>query len=265
MPLKDIEIDDVNVRHHEPEKDLEELADSIKRHGQLQPVVLRGEYGKPPYPYKLMIGQRRYLAIRNILRKPTILGVFAGKITDEEAKIRSLVENMVRTELSYEDTADAITSLYKDFKRNDRKVAEHTGLALRTVRQFIYIEERASEKTKQRLRKKQVQPADVQRALRAASDDIDKADELLDLMKERKLPPPAKKRMIEYGQENPRASARAIIEHAEPPAIERAFLVTLPDKVRRALSKASEKLRMSPDEVAARAVEEWLLDKGFVE
>jgi hypothetical protein len=131
VPLKDIDVDEVNVRHHEPEKDLEELAESIKRHGQLQPVVLRGEYGNPRY--NLVIGQRRYLAVRDILRKPTILGVFAGKITDEEAKIRSLVENMVRSELSYGDTADAITSLYKHFRRDDRKDAFGRNAAFKVI------------------------------------------------------------------------------------------------------------------------------------
>jgi len=60
IPLRDIKISDNNVRLHDPGKDLEELAASIKRHGLLQPVVLLGDYGKPPY--KLISGQRRFLA-----------------------------------------------------------------------------------------------------------------------------------------------------------------------------------------------------------
>jgi ParB-like chromosome segregation protein Spo0J len=43
IELKQINVSDENVRHHDPTKDLEELAASIKRHGLLQPVVLKGE------------------------------------------------------------------------------------------------------------------------------------------------------------------------------------------------------------------------------
>ena len=60
VPLKHIVLSDDNVRQTEPTKDLQELADSIKRHGQLQAVVLIGEYGRPKY--HLIVGQRRFLA-----------------------------------------------------------------------------------------------------------------------------------------------------------------------------------------------------------
>ena len=60
--LTDIEISDDNVRHSEQDRDLQELADSIRKHGQLQPAVLMGVLGKPPY--QLIVGQRRFLAHR---------------------------------------------------------------------------------------------------------------------------------------------------------------------------------------------------------
>jgi len=263
IDLEEIQLGSLNVRKHDQDRDLQELADSIERHGQLQPVVLRGSYGKPPY--QLMIGQRRYLAIKNILKRSKIKATLVGKISDTEASIRSLVENMVRVELPYEDTADAITKLYKHFDRNDRRVAKETGISLKKVRQFIYIQERASKQTKNKLRKKQVKPADVQRALRAASDDIAKADDLLDLMGKYNLDKYQKDRMVDYGQGHPRASAKDIIGCAKIPIIERTFIVKLSEKARKALFDASLKLSMSPDEVAAFAVEEWLYSKGFVE
>ena len=262
IPLDEIKVSDENVRQTEPEKDLKELADSIKKHGQMQPVVLRGEYEKPPY--KLIIGQRRYLAHKDILNRKTIKAVFAGKIDDIEAKIRSLTENMCRVELGYKDAADAVTFLYKHFRRDDRRVAKETGLSLRKIRQYIYIGERASDKTKQKLRTGKVEPKDVQRALRAASDDIEKADELLDLMEEYELDSHQKSRIVEYGQEYPRASAKQIIKSAQEPVVERSFVVKLSDHAHAGLLEAAKTLRMAPDELAARAVEEWLSTKGFV-
>jgi ParB-like chromosome segregation protein Spo0J len=60
IAMTDIVISKDNVRHSDPEKDLDELAASIKRLGLLQPVVLRGTYGGKT-PYQLIGGQRRYL------------------------------------------------------------------------------------------------------------------------------------------------------------------------------------------------------------
>jgi ParB/RepB/Spo0J family partition protein len=263
IPVSDIEIGDENVRHDTRQDDLGQLADSIKLLGQLQPVVLRGNYGSPPY--ELIIGQRRLMAIKQILRNKSIKATFSGRITDTDALIRSLAENMCRLELSYKDAADAITDLYKHFGRDDRKVAKATGFSLQRVRQYIYIEERASATTKVKLRQKKVTPVDVHRALRAAADDVGKADELLHLMIQYKLDGHEKTRVVDYGQSHPRASALEIVNKAREPIVERQFLVKLSDKARSALLKAAQILRMAPDELAARAVEEWLSSKGFVQ
>lgn len=260
VPLKDILVSHDNVRQSEPDKDLQELADSIDKHGQLQPVLLIGEYNKPKY--HLILGQRRFLAHRDILRTKEIKATFVKEMTDTEAKVCSLAENMCRLELTYKDAADAITALYKKFGRSDRRVAKETGLPLRKVRQYIYIEERASAETKRKLHQGQVKPADVQRALQAASDDIGKADKLLERMK--KYDKHQKQRMVEYGQQNPSASVTEIIARAEEPRIERQLIVKLSDKARSGLAVAAQKMSMEPDEVAAKAVEEWLSTRGFI-
>lgn len=260
IPIEEINVSDWNVRRSEQEKDLEELAASIAKHGLLQPVVLMGE--RPPY--QLIIGQRRFLAHRDILRKKNIRAVFVGKLDRVQASIRSLVENMTRTDLNHADAAEAITYLYKQLRRDERKVKAETGLSLQRIRQYVDIEERASVKMKQKLRSKQVSPADVQRVLSAASGDIEKADRLLEKMEKQKLTVYQKKRMVEYGEEHPHAHDDTIIEEALRPAVERTILVKLSSQARAGLEKAAEKLAMSPDEVAGRAVEDWLLRKGFI-
>jgi len=262
IPIDDIIVSDSNVRHSERDKDLEELAASIAKHGLLQPVVLMGEHGNPPY--QLIIGQRRFLAHRDILCKRKIRAVFAGKLDRVQASIRSLVENMTRTDLNHADAAVAITYLYKQLNRDERKVKAETGLSLQRIRQYIDIEERASRKMKEKLRSKKVTPVDVQRVLRAASGDIEKADRLLEKMEKQKLTPYQKKRMVEYGEEHPHAHDDKIIEQAQRQTVERSILVKLSDQARAGLEKAAEKLAMSPDEVAAHAVEDWLSRKGFI-
>ncbi len=262
IPLDEIIVSDWNVRRSEPDKDLEELAASIAKHGLLQPVVLMGEHGNPPY--WLIVGQRRFLAHRDVLRRKKIRAIFAGKLNRIQASIRSLVENMTRTDLNYADAAKAITYLYRQMDRDERKVKAETGLSLQRIRQYVDIEERASPKMKGKLRSKKVTPIDVQRVLRAASGDIDKADRLLEKMERQKFTTYQKKRMVEYGEEHPHANDDKIIEEAQRPVVERTILVKLSDKARAGLEKAAQKLAMSPDEVAAQAVEDWLSRKGFI-
>ena len=161
IDIQTIEISKLNVRHSNPLKDIDELAASIKKHGLLQPVVLLGSHDNPPY--SLIAGQRRFLA-HQILKKKTIRAVFADSLSDQQAKLRSLVENLQRVELNHADIAEAITSLYEEFSSDDRKVAKETGLTLRKVRDYIKIEAQASDKMKNKLRENKVQPSDVKRA-----------------------------------------------------------------------------------------------------
>jgi len=134
IPLKDIKISEHNVRLTSKKAGIDKLAESIKKHGLLIPVILRGSYGNPPY--ELIVGQKRLLAHR-ALRKNTIRAVFSGNLTDVEAKILSLSENMQRVELSHADKAEAITALYLLYKRDERRVAQELGLSLQTVRDYI--------------------------------------------------------------------------------------------------------------------------------
>ena len=100
IALGDIEISDQNVRLTRQTKDLDELAASIKRHGLLQPVVLIGDYGEPPY--ELISGQRRFSAHER-LKKKTIKAVFAGELSKEQAILHSLVENVQRVDPEFRE------------------------------------------------------------------------------------------------------------------------------------------------------------------
>lgn len=72
---------------------LRELAESIRINGLMQPVVLRGTFGSPPYD--VIVGQRRFLA-HKILQKEEIKAVFVGEISNTDALVLSLSENLLR-------------------------------------------------------------------------------------------------------------------------------------------------------------------------
>jgi len=268
IALDDIGVSEDNVRHTQRERDLEELAASIRRLGLLHPIELRGSPTDSP-PYELIIGQRRFLAHKNILAKEDkrwrkIRAVFAGDVGPIEASIRSLAENMHRTELNHADAARAITELYKHYDHDDRRVADETGLSLRTVRDYIYIQERASEAMIEKLQAREVSRADVKRALRAAEGNIEDAERLLDMMTEFQLTGHEKKRVVEYAVSHPGAPAEEIIDEAQRPRVEESIIVSLPEHLRMPLQRAVEEMSMGEEEIVTEALSDWLAAKGFI-
>jgi ParB family transcriptional regulator, chromosome partitioning protein len=260
--LEDIHISSDTVRLNDPTTDLVELAASIKQHGILQPVLLLGEYGKPPYD--LISGQRRFLAHEQILKAPTIRAVFAGKLSKTDAVVRSLVENLQRVELNYEDTAKAITYLYEKLGKDEQKVQKATGLSLRKIRDFILIEARATPKMKALLNQHKVSLADVKRAIRAAQDNLPKAEDLLDLIIKHKPTKHQKQRIVMYGERNKGFSAERILKDAMKPHIEQNMIISLSEDLLQGLEKARESLSMEPEELAAKVLSDWLRGQGFV-
>jgi ParB family chromosome partitioning protein len=261
IPLKEIEISDDNVRESRPETDLDELAASIKLHGLLQPVVLKGTFGNPKY--ELIGGQRRYLAHQK-LGRTKIRAIFAGaNLTKTDVIIRSLIENLQRVDLEYEDTARAVTYLYKKSGNDDRKVAAETGLSLRKVREFIEIEARATPKMKLLLHAKKISASDLKRAIRAAQDNLKKAEELVELIIENKPTSHQKRRLVSLGKNNVSASAKKIFNEAMKPAVEQNLVITLPSELLRALEKATKSLNLEADELATQILSEWLESQGF--
>lgn len=262
IPLKVITISADNVRAHDPTKDLDELAASIRKHGLLQPVILKGQYGKPPY--ELISGQRRFLAHQKILKWPEIRAVFAGNISRTDSVVRSLVENMQRLELEYVDTARAVTKLYETYGKSEQKVCEETGLSLRKVRDFILIESRATPKMKHLLKTGKVSPVDVKRAIRAAQDDLKKAEILVELIVKHKPTAHQKRRLVMYGENEKKASAEKILTEAMKAHVEQNIIISLPDDVREGLIKATKSMSMEADELAAKILIDWLRAQRFI-
>lgn len=260
VPLNEIHIGDHNVRLTNAEKDLDQLAASIRRHGLLQPIVLEGEHGHPPY--QLVSGQRRFLAHERILKAKNIRAVFVGELSRTEAIIRSLVENLQRKDLEFRDTSKAITELYQDLG-SENEVKEATGLSLRTIRDHLMIEARATPKMKEYLVQGKVTPADVKRSLFAAQDNIAKAERLLDLIVEYQPSIYQKRRLVTYGNESPDAKAEEIFENALKPHVEQKLVIPLTEAVRKSLSKATQSLEVEAAELAERIITEWLEREGF--
>ena len=107
-------------RQMKPEA-LEELTDSIRRQGIIQPVVVRKVAGE----YQLIAGERRWRAAQQAgLREiPAVI----RDIDDRKAAALALVENLQREDLNPLEEARAYSSLIENFGLTHQEVGEAVG------------------------------------------------------------------------------------------------------------------------------------------
>jgi tryptophan synthase alpha subunit len=115
------------------------------------------------------------------------------------------------------------------------------------------------------LKQNKVKPADVKRAIQAAQGNLDKAEELVELIIKHKPTTHQKARLVKYGEASKSASAQKILKEAMKPHVEQSLIIALPEEIRKALEKATTSLDMDPAELAAKVLSDWLRSEGFAE
>lgn len=122
LNLMDIEPNKEQARKQFDEAALSELADSIAQHGVLQPLLVRPLIGGG---YQLVAGERRWRASR--IAGLTQVPVVIKELTDTEAAVISLIENLQREDLNPVEEALGFSSLMKDFNLTQEEAAQKVG------------------------------------------------------------------------------------------------------------------------------------------
>ena len=135
----EISVMDIEPNRDQPRKDfdqeaLEELADSIKRYGLLQPLVVRPVKGDR---YQLVAGERRWRASRiaGLSTVPVVIKELSNSQTAEIA----LVENLQREDLNPVEEAAGYKSLMDDFGLTQEEVSERMGKSRSAVANSIRL------------------------------------------------------------------------------------------------------------------------------
>jgi ParB family transcriptional regulator, chromosome partitioning protein len=116
LPLTDISTDPHQPRRHFDEEALAELADSIKTHGVIQPIiVIRKDAG-----YQIVAGERRYRAAITAGLKS--IPALIRSLTDQHKLELSLIENIQRRDLSVIETATAYVKLRDQFNLTNEEI-----------------------------------------------------------------------------------------------------------------------------------------------
>src|SRR5262249_47734539 len=125
--LREIDVDRILPNSHQPRKNFEEealneLANSIREHGVVQPIVVRQlEDGF----FQLIAGERRWRAAQHagLTRIPAVI-----RDASEHAALElALIENLQREDLNPLEEAEAYARLVADFGLTQEEVAKRVG------------------------------------------------------------------------------------------------------------------------------------------
>ncbi len=115
------------------EAELDELAQSIKEQGVIQPLLVRpAEHG-----YELVVGERRLRAARraDLFKVPVVM----KDLTDAEILVISIVENIQRQNLNPIEEAHAYQRLMDEFDMTQEQVAHRVGKSRPAVANFLRL------------------------------------------------------------------------------------------------------------------------------
>lgn len=116
-----------------------ELKASIKEKGILQPILVREKEGG----FEVIAGERRLKAARalNIENVPAIV----KKVTDQEALVIALIENIQREELNPIEEAEAYKRLIEEFNFSHEAIAQSVGKERSTISNLLRLLKLSSE------------------------------------------------------------------------------------------------------------------------
>jgi len=125
-PQLEVNIENIVSNPFQPRKEflpekLNELAESIKVHGVLQPLLVRDLHGK----YQLIAGERRLRAAK--LAGLTEVPVLIREMSDEAMMEVALVENLQREDLNPIEEAEAYRRLTEEFRLTQHDIAKKVG------------------------------------------------------------------------------------------------------------------------------------------
>ncbi len=124
VPIKDISRNKFQPRKHFSKENLEELTNSIKEQGVIQPIVVRPDKSSDG-KYEIIAGERRWLASQNAGLHEVPVVVL--DVDDVKSLEFAIVENVQRQDLNAVEEARGYQKLVNDFNYNQEKLSQFIG------------------------------------------------------------------------------------------------------------------------------------------
>lgn len=136
--VKEVDISELRTNPYQPRKQfdseaLEELTESIKEHGIIQPLVVR----KSIHGYEIVAGERRFRAGKKagLTKVPVVIRDY----TDEQMMEIALIENLQREDLNPMEIANAYRKLMNHFSLTQEELASRVGKSRPHVANFLRL------------------------------------------------------------------------------------------------------------------------------
>ncbi|HAO5757928.1 TPA: ParB/RepB/Spo0J family partition protein [Listeria monocytogenes] len=133
VAIKEIKPNPYQPRKIFDAKAINELRDSIKIHGVLQPIILRNT----DKGYEIVVGERRYRAAKEAKLKE--ISAVVRDLTEEEMMELSVIENLQREDLSPLEEAESYQFLMKKLGLTQAKLAERVGKSRPYIANFVRL------------------------------------------------------------------------------------------------------------------------------
>jgi ParB family transcriptional regulator, chromosome partitioning protein len=135
VAIADVDKNPFQTRYVDDDDALEELADSIKANGVVQPIVVRPatERGR----YILVMGERRLHASKKAGK--THIPALVRRISEQQAAEMTIIENLQREDLSPLEQAQAFRVLSSQFNLTQQQISERVGLSRVSVANYMRL------------------------------------------------------------------------------------------------------------------------------
>jgi ParB family chromosome partitioning protein len=124
LPLIQMQAGKYQPRSRMDEGALNELAESIRNQGIMQPILVR-QISKAPPKYEIIAGERRFRAAQ--MAGLTEVPVLVREVADENAAIMALIENIQREDLNPLEEALGVKRLLDEFNLTHEQAASAIG------------------------------------------------------------------------------------------------------------------------------------------
>ena len=149
--IQEIEIDKIKTNPYQPrkyfnEESIKELADSIKKHGLMQPIIVIENNNE----YILVAGERRLRAVKSLGDKK--IKAIISDISLKDLREYALIENIQREDLNALEIASSLKALIDEFGFTHEELAKNIGKSrtyISNMLRLLNLPEKAKEKLAQ--------------------------------------------------------------------------------------------------------------------
>ena len=136
LAIADIDKNPFQTRYVDDDDALEELADSIKANGVVQPIMVRPSE-EDEGRYILILGERRLHASKKAGK--THIPSLVRRVSLQQAAEMTIVENLQREDLSALEQAEAFRVLSREFSLTQAQIGERVGLSRTSIANYMRL------------------------------------------------------------------------------------------------------------------------------